>query len=176
VLATQAADGGLPITNGKVRILCVLLLPIDKKGGNRAESFVNWDSVAYLYTEDFVDDAKHKTQNTKHKTQNDAFLLRIDLVARRVSRGEKEIELTRLEYEMLIYLARRAGKVVPYQELWREVWKHKTALGESEQRTVRQVIKRLRHKLDETWETPHVLELVRNVGCRCVEKYVVIVG
>ncbi len=80
--------------------------------------------------------------------------------------NECELQLTRLEYEVLVYLARRAGEAITYQELWREVWKHTSPLGEGEQRTVRQILKRVRNKLGETWEAPHFLYCVRDVGFR----------
>ncbi|MBI4674227.1 MAG: winged helix-turn-helix transcriptional regulator [Chloroflexi bacterium] len=95
--------------------------------------------------------------------------------ARKVWNGEHELRLTRLEYAVLEYLARRAGHIVTYQELWHEVWRHTSPLGEGEQRTVRQTIKRIRKKLGEDCGAPRFLYCVYNVGFRCAEDQVTLV-
>lgn len=93
--------------------------------------------------------------------------LRINLQTRQVWLAAQEIELTRLEYQVLEYLVRRGGQVVTYQELWREVWRHECPHGKGEQQTVRQAIKRLRVKLGDAWRTSQFLICVRGVGFRC---------
>lgn len=134
---------------------------------------------------------KHKTRNIKRETRNikretqianraaqsvDVKSLKIDTRTRRVWKDGTGIELTKLEYAVLEYLARRAGKVARYDELWREVWQQTTPLADGEQQTVRQVIKRVRRKLGEDWQTPRFLWCVRDVGFRCVAQDVEVVG
>jgi len=109
--------------------------------------------------------AKRKTQNTKHKTQN-TETLKIDVESRQVWNGEQELQLTRLEYEVLLYLARRAGKVVTFQELWREVWNNQVEPGKTERSVVRQAIKRVRCKLGESRDESHWICCVHGVGFR----------
>ena len=109
-------------------------------------------------------------QNTKHKTQianrkSPSAFLRIDLRARRVWNDGQELHLTRLEYELLAYLAKQNGKVVTYQELWREVWQSKCRVGAQEKIAVREVAKRLRKKLGDLTE-PSLLQNVRGIGFR----------
>ena len=48
--------------------------------------------------------------------------LTIDLVNRRVSLGDREIQLSPKEYCLLRFLVAHAGKVVTHQQLLREVW------------------------------------------------------
>ena len=48
--------------------------------------------------------------------------LKIDLVARRVWVGEHQIQLTPLEYRLLVTLAQHAGKVLTHTFLLKEVW------------------------------------------------------
>jgi two-component system KDP operon response regulator KdpE len=48
--------------------------------------------------------------------------LTIDLVARRVLRGDREVRLTPLEYKLLTTLAKHAGKVLTHRFLLKEVW------------------------------------------------------
>lgn len=110
--------------------------------------------------------------NQKRKTQkpgasaSTTALLYIDTQARQVWLGERALNLTKLEYGCLEFLAQRAGHVVTYPELWHEVWRHSTFLNEHEQQTVRQCIKRVRTKLGERWDAPHFLFCVRDVGFR----------
>jgi two-component system KDP operon response regulator KdpE len=48
--------------------------------------------------------------------------LRVDLLQRRVSVGQREVHLTPIEYRLLAALARHAGKVLTHQQLLQEVW------------------------------------------------------
>jgi len=48
--------------------------------------------------------------------------LRIDRAARVVTLGGEEVRLTPIEYKLLTALARRAGHVLTYQQLLKEVW------------------------------------------------------
>jgi two-component system, OmpR family, copper resistance phosphate regulon response regulator CusR len=59
---------------------------------------------------------------------SDAFRLKIadlemDLVARRVARGDRSIDLTSREFELLEYLMRHQGYLVSREMLARDVWK-----------------------------------------------------
>jgi two-component system KDP operon response regulator KdpE len=48
--------------------------------------------------------------------------LRIDLASRVVTRSGEEVRLTPIEYKLLATLVRRAGQVLTYQQLLKEVW------------------------------------------------------
>ena len=48
--------------------------------------------------------------------------VRIDLAARRVTRGDEEIVLTLKEFDLLVLLMRSAGKVVSRERIMAEVW------------------------------------------------------
>ena len=60
----------------------------------------------------------------------------------------RRVELTAREYELLLYLARRAGSTVTRGELLREVWGYATE--EDPSRTVDAHVKTLRLKLGDT--------------------------
>jgi two-component system copper resistance phosphate regulon response regulator CusR len=49
--------------------------------------------------------------------------LEVDLVARRVMRGDRPIELTSREFDLLEYLLRHQGHLVSREMLARDVWK-----------------------------------------------------
>jgi len=72
-------------------------------------------------------------------------LLEIDTGAHAVRFGAVPVELCRLEYELLVHLARNPTAVCSKQELLRAIWKRRTSDGA---RTVDSHASRLRRKLD----------------------------
>jgi DNA-binding response OmpR family regulator len=69
---------------------------------------------------------------------------RIDLQARRVHRGEQEIHLTRIEFDLLAFLAGRPRAAVARETLLEQVWGWAAGV---ETRTVDSHVKALRRKL-----------------------------
>jgi DNA-binding response OmpR family regulator len=80
-------------------------------------------------------------------------------------RGET-LQLTRREFDVLMYLAERVGEVVSRRELFTEVW-NQTHIGEEQ--TIDVHISWLRRKLGETAAAPRYLHTVRGVGVMMVE-------
>ncbi len=78
----------------------------------------------------------------------------------------RPIPLTRREFELLAFLARRPGRVYTREELLEAVWGE--YLGTP--RTVDQHILQLREKLGEDPRSPRFLETVRGVGYRFREE------
>ncbi len=91
--------------------------------------------------------------------------MRIDLSRRTVSRGGKEVSLTRTEYELLRCLAVNAGKVLSHRELLREVWGPE--YGE-ETEYLRTFIEQLRRKLEPNPSRPVHLVTQPGLGYRLV--------
>ena len=89
--------------------------------------------------------------------------LRVDLDARRATLDGEELELTRLEFDLLAYLAARPGKVVSKRELLRDVWQQPYGGAD---RTVDVHLSWLRRKLGERASAPRFLHTVRGVGVR----------
>jgi two-component system, OmpR family, alkaline phosphatase synthesis response regulator PhoP len=82
---------------------------------------------------------------------------------RRVLRGGEEVALTPLEFDLLVALCRRNGRVAPRLDLLKEVWGH---LGEVLTRTVDTHVAELRRKLEENPATPRHILTVRKAGYR----------
>ena len=78
----------------------------------------------------------------------------------------RRVELTAREYELLLYLARRAGSTVTRGELLREVWGYATE--EDPSRTVDAHVKTLRLKLGDTAAEPRLIRTVRGAGYRLI--------
>lgn len=78
----------------------------------------------------------------------------------------RPLDLTRKEFQILVYLAERAGDVVGKRELARDVW-HLPAGGSD--KTIDVHLSWIRRKLGETPSTPRYLHTVRGVGVRLVD-------
>lgn len=87
--------------------------------------------------------------------------IRVDVAARDVSVDERRVELTGLEFDLLVALLRRAGRVVPRTALLAEAGRDDVAVGE---RTVDVHISKLRKKLGDDPRAPRRIQTVRGVG------------
>jgi two-component system, OmpR family, response regulator len=86
--------------------------------------------------------------------------LRIDLLARKVSRGARTIPLQPREFKLLEYLVRHAGQVVTRTMLLENVWDYHF---DPETNVVDVHISKLRQKIEVDSERP-LLRTVRNAG------------
>lgn len=87
----------------------------------------------------------------------------VDAVRRRATLGGTELDLSRLEFDLLHLLASRPGEVVTKRDILAEVWNQPYGGGE---RTVDVHLSWLRRKLGETAAHPVYLHSVRGVGVR----------
>ncbi len=85
----------------------------------------------------------------------------IDVPARAVKVQGGAVELTGIEFDILVALARRAGRVVPRDALLSEAGRGDVVVGE---RTVDVHISHLRQKLGDDPKTPRLIKTVRGVG------------
>jgi transcriptional regulator with XRE-family HTH domain/KaiC/GvpD/RAD55 family RecA-like ATPase len=86
-----------------------------------------------------------------------------DTETRTARRGPTPIDLTGLEYDILVALARRPGRVVPREALMAEVW-DENWFGST--KTLDTHIGWLRRKLGDTRSAPRFIQTVRGVGFR----------
>src|SRR2546423_7514955 len=89
--------------------------------------------------------------------------LRVEPRARQASLDGAPLDLTPREFDLLHYLAARAGEVVSKRELLVEVWRLPYSNGD---KTVDVHLSWLRRKLGETAQEPRYLHTVRRVGVR----------
>jgi len=89
--------------------------------------------------------------------------LTIDIDARIVFIDEIDIDLTRLEFDLLYHLLSNAGRVQTRERLLEQVWGY-DFVGDT--RAVDSAIKRLRAKLHAVSEDADAIETVRGVGYR----------
>jgi DNA-binding response OmpR family regulator len=84
------------------------------------------------------------------------FDLCIDLDARRVWVGEREVDLTRQEFDLLACLFERRGCTVTWHELLERVWEIHVP-GKEMRGTLRSCVRRLRQKLGDDARSPRYI-------------------
>ena len=87
--------------------------------------------------------------------------LSIDFNAHEVNRAGKVITLTRLEFDLLVALAREPGRVFSRDALLGEVWGYRHS---TDTRLVNVHVQRLRAKIEQDPEHPEIVLTVRGVG------------
>lgn len=92
--------------------------------------------------------------------------LHVDLDAHTASLDGEALELTAKEFELLAYLAERAGKMVSKRELMAEVWKQPYGGAD---KTVDVHLSWLRRKLGERASDPRYIQTKRGAGVRLVD-------
>ena len=89
--------------------------------------------------------------------------IRVDFTAQQVWLKGEEISLTTKEFELLRFLIRSEGKVLPRETILDKVWGY-DYYGTS--RTIDNFINRLRQKIGEDSDCPRFIVTVRGVGYR----------
>jgi len=90
--------------------------------------------------------------------------LEVDGVGRRVTRGDRMVELTPQEFLVLQYLALRAGKIVSREMLARDVWQVRSRATPMDN-VIDVHISHLREKIDRGFDRP-LIQTIRGVGFR----------
>ncbi|HWG94916.1 MAG TPA: MtrAB system response regulator MtrA [Mycobacteriales bacterium] len=85
----------------------------------------------------------------------------IDVPGHRVTRGDDTIQLTPLEFDLLVALARKPNVVFTREVLLEQVWNYRHA---ADTRLVNVHVQRLRAKVERDPEKPQVVVTVRGVG------------
>ena len=109
-----------------------------------------------------------RSQSDENKPQGSNFLhgpngLQMDLDARTVYIKENNLDLSRLEFDLLYHLLTNAGRVLTRERLLEQVWGY-DFVGDT--RAVDSAVKRLRAKLRSVSGETDTIEAVRGVGYR----------
>ena len=103
-----------------------------------------------------------RSQRVEIQTTLTVADLRIDLLAHKVTRAGKPIQLQQREFKLLEYLARHADQVVTRTMLLENVWDHHF---DPQTNVIDVHISKLRQKIDEGFGRP-LLHTVRGIGYR----------
>ncbi|MGL5248671.1 MAG: winged helix-turn-helix domain-containing protein, partial [Brooklawnia sp.] len=93
--------------------------------------------------------------------------LTISTLSHTVRRGDTTINLTPLEFDLLVALAKRPRQVLSRESLLEEVWGYRHA---ADTRLVNVHVQRLRSKIELDPERPEIVVTVRGVGYRAGEQ------
>jgi two-component system response regulator MtrA len=88
-------------------------------------------------------------------------LVSIDVPGHQVLRGQEQLQLTPLEFDLLVALARKPRTVFTREVLLEQVWHYRHA---ADTRLVNVHVQRLRAKVERDPESPKVVVTVRGVG------------
>ena len=110
--------------------------------------------------------ARLKVRLRRSSTNVEAKQLRIgdvliDQVAHSIVKKDKVIPLTRLEFDLLLALAREPGRVFTREALLDEVWGYQNA---TDTRLVNVHVQRLRAKIEADVNNPLIIQTIRGVG------------
>ena len=110
--------------------------------------------------------ARLKVRLRRSSTNVEAKQLRIgdvliDQVAHSIVKKDKVISLTRLEFDLLLALAREPGRVFTREALLDEVWGYQNA---TDTRLVNVHVQRLRAKIEADVNNPLIIQTIRGVG------------
>lgn len=88
--------------------------------------------------------------------------LEIDIQRKKVSKSGKEVELTRREFELLVFLVKNANRALSRREIRREVWPEGGIYQDS--RAIDVHIQHLRQKIEEDPSQPKLIATVAGIG------------
>jgi len=89
--------------------------------------------------------------------------LQIDINERRVFRGQREVELTHTEFDLLAFLASNAGKVLSREKILNHVWGYEYPI---ETRVIDVHVRNLRRKIEDDPGRPFFILAVPGIGYR----------
>ncbi len=105
-----------------------------------------------------------RRERTTHDAVYSFDTVEIRLGAREVTVDGRPVALSRREFDLLAYLASRAGQAIPRQQLLRDVWQSSEEWQDAA--TVTEHIRRIRLKIEPDPAHPRWIRGVRNVGYR----------
>jgi DNA-binding response OmpR family regulator len=173
-------DLGLPDVDGRqllsmLRAVSAVPVIVATARDDEADMVATLDAGAddYIVKPYSADQLEARTRAVLRRSRPDADEaaivvggLSVDPGARLAVLDGQELELSKLEFDLLAYLAARAGRVVSKRQLMTEVW-HQPYGGAD--KTVDVHLSWLRRKLGESAAEPRFLVTVRGVGVKLAE-------
>lgn len=94
--------------------------------------------------------------------------LKVNVSSATVTKGEKELLLSALEYRLLLILLQNKGQILTRNQLLEEIW---DASGEYvNDNTLSVYMKRLREKIEKNPQSPRLLHTIRGIGYRMEDR------
>ena len=94
--------------------------------------------------------------------------LKVNVSSATVTKGEKELFLSALEYRLLLLLLQNKGQILTRNQLLEEIW---DASGEYvNDNTLSVYMKRLRENIEKNPQSPRLLHTIRGIGYRMEDR------
>lgn len=94
--------------------------------------------------------------------------LKVNVSSATVTKGEKELFLSALEYRLLLILLQNKGQILTRNQLLEEIW---DASGEYvNDNTLSVYMKHLREKIEKNPQSPRLLHTIRGIGYRMEDR------
>jgi len=108
-----------------------------------------------------------RSSNDSALSDSDANIIKIQSVVIdcekcKIEKNSILIELSKLEYDLLVFLAKNPDKIFPREELLKYVWKYDDFYGDP--RTVDVTVKRLRNKIEDDSSNSKIIKNRRGMG------------
>lgn len=109
---------------------------------------------------------------TEIKVSNDKIIqvgeLVIDYLQHTIQKGNQEISVTNIEFQMLYFLALHKGMVMSKEQIYEYVWNGEYVFDDS---NITSHIRRLRMKIEDDPAKPEYIQTVRGIGYKmpCVD-------
>lgn len=107
--------------------------------------------------------AQRRARPAEEETAFTIGKLHVDLAARVVTLGGKEVKLSATEYALLRLFVRHAGRVLTHRQILREVWGPKS---EEHRQYLRVYITHLRQKIEQDSANPKFIRTEPGIGYR----------
>lgn len=104
-------------------------------------------------------------ETTEHLIEADG--LSINNLEHSVTVNGEDIYLTKIEYDILFYLARNPGRVFTYQQIYEAVWNEPY---NCEKGNIMTHIRHIREKIERVPSKPQYIENIRGVGYKFCKK------
>ena len=102
---------------------------------------------------------------TEIKVSNDKIIqvgeLVIDYLQHTIQKGNQEISVTNIEFQMLYFLALHKGMVMSKEQIYEYVWNGEYVFDDS---NITSHIRRLRMKIEDDPAKPEYIQTVRGIG------------
>lgn len=174
-------DLGLPDMDGKevlheARIFSEAPIIILSARDDEAEKIAALDAGANDYVEkpfaigELMARLRAALRHTSYKEQTPPRIetcgLVVDTTKRRVTKNGIELNLTPKEYDLLLVLARRSGRLVTHNEILTAVW---GPAHQNDLQYLRVFIGKLRAKIEDDPTAPRIIKTELGVGYRFIE-------
>lgn len=94
--------------------------------------------------------------------------LKVNVSSATVTKGEKELFLSALEYRLLLILLQNKGQILTRNQLLEEIWDASSEYVNDN--TLSVYMKRLREKIEENPQSPRLLHTIRGIGYRMEDR------